>query len=168
MWFYERDFLSFPMRKVAENSLCRLKRNTKHFIMCTLLSGLEFNHPHIKTHITILAYYWPPATACGIDTNNNKCLLIVLHWTPGPISPRIKRQEPEAENFTFSSLDIKSDGDGTQSSYKSVDSTKSPASAAGNVIVPRLMSGECAKSCAPRSAGFHSLRWWCDVIYLSA
>jgi len=97
MWFYERDFLSFPMRKVAENSLCRLKRNTKHFIMCTLLSGLEFNHPHIKTHITILAYYWPPATACGIDTNNNKCLLIVLHWTPGPISPRIKRQEPEAE-----------------------------------------------------------------------
>jgi hypothetical protein len=41
--------------------------------------------------------------------------------------------------------------------YNRTDSTKSPASVAGNIIVSRLMSGEYAKSSVRRSAGFHSV-----------
>jgi len=55
-------------------SLSSKKETRKEFIMCTLLSGFEFTHPHIKTQITIFTYYWPPAIRCGIDTNNDKCL----------------------------------------------------------------------------------------------
>lgn len=107
MWFYEIDSLPIPMRKVAENSFCRLNRNRKkvnlkHVILCTFLSVFDIGLLHIETcSHAVNRLLW------NIYWHRNWCLLNPIYWAPGPISQRINRPEPKDDQLPPSGSRVK-------------------------------------------------------------